>query len=150
MWIIEDDSYAPPEMREVHGHADLDPACTDIVYKILYTNGQAYIGKKAVRAMRKYPPLKGKKRCRRKMKDLPFVNYEGSHEDAEGLTIEAKYILYQCSTRKASTYLEAALLFEYDAILGDEYLNKNISGKFFANDLNGLIYDILYNTRPTS
>ena len=126
--------------EEVNSHEDLEPGCTDIVYIIRYTNGQEYIGKKAVRAIRKKPPLKGKKRCRRIMTNLPFINYEGSHEFKDlNLQVESKKILYQCSTRKATTYLEAALLFHYDAIFNDEYLNKNISGKFFDNDLDGVI-----------
>jgi hypothetical protein len=134
--------------EEVSSHEDLRPECTDIVYIIGYKTGQLYIGKKAVRAIRKKLPLKGKKRCRRIMTNIPFVNYEGSHEfkDLE-LQVESKKILYQCSTRKASTYLEAALLFYFDAIFEDKFLNKNISGKFFDNDLDGVIAEDLLLTK---
>lgn len=125
--------------KEIHGHKDLLPECTDFVYIINYENGQRYIGKKAVRAIRKRPPLKGKKRNRRLLVDLPFVNYEGSCEITIDSKIKSKEILYQCSTRKASTYLEAALLFHHDAIFDPKYLNENIMGKFFDNDLKGLI-----------
>lgn len=123
----------------INGHDDLHPECTDVVYVITYTNHQKYIGKKAVRAMRKYPPLKGYKRCRRKMKDLPFVKYKGSHDLADELEVATKQIIYQCTTRKASTYLEAHLLFHHRAVFDDKYINQNISGKFFGNDLAGLI-----------
>lgn len=124
--------------KEIHSHEDLLPECTDFVYEITYTDGRKYIGKKAVRSIRKKPPLKGKKRARRVLTNLPFVNYEGSHE-VEGLVIKEKEIIYQCSTRKATAYLETALLFHYDAIFDPAYINSNIGGKFFSNDLNGLI-----------
>ena len=47
MWIYKN--------KEVHGHDDLLPECTDFVYMIEYTNGQRYIGKKTVRSKRKKP-----------------------------------------------------------------------------------------------
>ena len=124
---------------QILSHDDLHPDCTDIVYAITYNDNRVYIGKKAVRAMRKYPPLKGKKRCRRKMKNLPFVNYAGSHEQSQLLVPVTKQIIYQCRQRKAATYLEAELLFEHEAIFKDKYLNENISGTFFKNSLDGLI-----------
>lgn len=125
--------------KEVHCHDDLLPGCTDFVYIIRYTNGQKYIGKKCVASIRKKPPLKGKKRCRRLLTKLPFVKYEGSHESASELEISEKEILYQCKTKKAATYLEAALLFHYDAVFDPVYLNENISGTFYDNSLDGLI-----------
>lgn len=131
MWIFNG--------KEINGHNDLIESCTDFVYIITYTNGQSYIGKKAVRSIRKRPPLKGKKRNRRLLINHPFLKYKGSHEDADELTVQLKEILYQCSTRKASTYLEAALLFHYDAIFDPKYLNSSISGKFFSKDLEGLL-----------
>ena len=131
MWIYKN--------KEVHGHDDLLPECTDFVYMIEYTNGQRYIGKKTVRSKRKKPPLKGKKRCRRVLTNLPFINYVGSHETAEDLEIKCKEILYQCCTRKAATYLEVALMIHHDAIFDPNYLNENIINKFFRNDLDGLL-----------
>lgn len=122
----------------VQSHDDLDSDTTDIVYCIIYTTGQRYIGKKAVRSIRKKPPLKGYKRPRRVLTNLPFVNYEGSCEDTEDMTIWSKEILYQCSSRKTATYIETALLFHTGAIFRSDYLNSNIGGKFFDNDLKGL------------
>lgn len=131
MWIYKN--------KEVHCHDDLLPGCTDFVYMIEYTNGQLYIGKKNIQSKRKRPPLKGKKRNRILMIKHPFVNYKGSHEAAEDLEIKCKEILYQCSTKKASTYLEAALLFHHDAIFDPSYLNENISGTFYDSSLDGLL-----------
>ena len=126
--------------KEIVTHDDLNPECTDFVYLITYTNGKMYIGKKAVRSVRKKPPLKGKKRPRRVMTNLKFDTYEGSH-GVIGLVVESKEILYQCSARKTATYIETALLFEHDAIFDDMYVNKNIGGSFFDNDLKGLLED---------
>ncbi len=125
--------------KTVTNHNDLFPSCSDFVYLIKYTNGKKYIGKKTIKSLRKKPPLKGKKRARRVMTELPFVNYKGSYADEFGYEVESKTILYQCSTKKAATYLEAALIFHYDALFDPDYLNRNIVGKFFPNDLDGLI-----------
>jgi hypothetical protein len=123
----------------VDSHDDLHPDCTDFVYVITYANQRQYIGKKAVRAIRRKPPLKGKKRNRRIMTNLPFKNYQGSHEEAKVLVPVSKEILFQCSQRKAATYLEMELLVENEAIFLDKYLNENIGGTFFKNSLDGLL-----------
>lgn len=138
MWTYKD--------VEIHNHTDLLDGCTDFVYIIHYDSGELYIGKKCLRAVRKKKPTKAmlakrKNYSRKEMTDLPFVDYKGSHEGAEDLVITQKKILYQCSTKKAATYLEAALLFHHDAIFDPIYLNKNISGVHFDNSLDGLLED---------
>ncbi len=131
MWVYKN--------KPIATHEDLLPECTDFVYILKYTNGQKYIGKKTIRSKRKKPPLKGKKRCRRIMTNLPFAKYEGSHGKKLGLEIETKEILYQCSTKKAATFIEAALLFSNDALTDSTFINENISGKYFSTDLAGLL-----------
>ena len=136
MWTFRD--------KEIFTHEDLAPDCTDFVYEIWYTNGQKYIGKKTVRSLRRLKPTKKqlairKNYVRKEVTNLPFAKYEGSHGTDLGLEIKEKFILYQCSTKKAATYLESALLFHHDALFDPIYLNENISGKFFDNDLDGLI-----------
>jgi len=128
----------------VVSHNDLLPECTNFVYIITYNDKRQYIGKKTVRAVRRLKPTKKqlairKNYVRKEIVDLPFINYEGSSKLTEGLIIISKEILYQCSTKKAATYLETALLFEHDAILGTDFINENISGTFFNSDLNGLL-----------
>lgn len=138
MWLYEG--------KEVHSHDDLKPECTDFVYLITYKSGKKYIGKKSVRSMRRLKPTKEQLKIRKnykrvEMKNLPFVNYGGSSKEVEGQEIETKEILYQCSTKKAATYIETALLFEHEAIFSEEFLNKNILGSFFDNDLDGLLQE---------
>ena len=135
MWIYKG--------KEINSHADLLPECTDFVYVLTYADGRYYIGKKTVRAIRRLKPTKKqlairKNYVRKEMKDLPFMKYEGSHE-IECDEITKKEIFYQCRTKKAATYLEVAMLFHFDAVFDDCYLNKNISGTFFDNDLDGLL-----------
>jgi len=123
----------------VNSHDDLLDDCTDFVYCIRYDDGRRYIGKKAVRSIRRKPPLKGYKRNRRIMTNLPFVNYQGSHEEAKDLTPVSKKILFQCSQRKCATYLEMELLVENRCIFRESYINENIGGTFFKNSLDGLL-----------
>ncbi len=125
--------------KKVTNHNDLLPSCSSFVYIIKYTNGKKYLGKKVIKSLRKKPPLKGKKRARRIMTELPFNDYKGSYADELDYEVKSKIILYQCSTQKAATYLEAALIFHYDALFDPNYLNRNIIGKFFPNDLDGLL-----------
>ena len=130
--------------KTISSHADLLPTCTDVVYQLTYESGKKYIGKKAVRSMRRLKPTKAQLKIRKnykrvEMKDLPFMKYEGSSLETVDEIVSSKEILYQCSTRKAATYVECAMLFGENAIFEDEYLNKNISGTFYDNDLDGLL-----------
>ena len=130
--------------KEIRSHKDLNPECTNFVYLLEFTDNTKYIGKKTVRSIRRIKPTKAqlairKNYVRKELKDPPFLDYEGSSKENKGKELKSKTILYQCSTKKAATYIETALLFEYNAIFSEEYTNKNILGKFFDNDLEGLL-----------
>ena len=130
--------------KEVNCHADLLPECTDFVYQLTYESGKKYIGKKTIKSIRKLKPTKKqlairKNYSRKELVELPFAKYTGSSRETFGQILVSKEILYQCSTKKAATYIEAAMLFNEHAIFGGEYLNKSISGAFFDNDLDGLL-----------
>ena len=128
----------------IASHSDLPENVTDFVYLITFTSGHKYIGKKTVRAMRRLPPKKAqlalrKNFVRRELVNVPFLKYQGSTEHALGLEVASRTILYLCSTKKSATYLETALLFRTDAVLRNDYVNRNISGRFFADDLDGIV-----------
>lgn len=130
--------------KPVSSHDDLLPDCTDIVYCIYYESGKRYVGKKTVRSLRRLKPTKKQLAIRKnykrvEQKNSPFVDYVGSSKETVDEVVKRKEILYQCSTKKAATYIEAAILFNENAIFTDEYLNKNISGRFFDCDLDGLL-----------
>ena len=136
MWIYKNE--------KVSSHEDLFPECTDIVYCLTYKSGKKYVGKRAVRSMRRLKPTKEQLKIRKnfkrvEQKDIPFKDYEGSSKETEGEEVASKEILFQCSTKKAATYIEAAILFGEHSIFEETYLNKNILGKFFDNDLDGLL-----------
>ena len=135
-WIYNDE--------EIESHDDLHPDCTDFVYEITYTDGTKYIGKKTCRSIRRLKPTKKqlairKNYVRKELKNLPFIDYCGSSEETKGKEITCKEILYQCSTKKTASYLEVHLLFINNVLFTDEYLNKNISGTYWDNSLEGLI-----------
>ena len=71
--------------------------------------------------------------------DKPFTKYEGSSEENEGKTLEHKEILYQSSNKKTASYIETALLFTNEVLFTEEYNNKNISGTYYDNSLDGLL-----------
>jgi hypothetical protein len=130
--------------QEIKSHEDLHPDCSDIVYVIHYVNGKKYIGKKNVRSTRRLKPTKAqlairKNYVRKEFVNIPFVDYEGSMDKKDCPEIKSKEVLYQCKAKRTATYIETALLFEYDAIFNEEYLNKNIAGTHFDNALDGLL-----------
>ena len=128
----------------IESHKDLHKKCSDIVYELKFSDETKYIGKRVVRSMRRLKPTKKQLAIRKnykriEFKDIPFKDYEGSSSENEGKTLVSKEILYQCSTKKTATYIEAALLFDLGVLFTDEYNNKNISGTFFDTSLDGLI-----------
>jgi hypothetical protein len=130
--------------KKINTHLDLFPECTDFVYCLYYESGKRYIGKKCVRSMRRLKPTKKQLEIRKnykriELKELPFTNYIGSSKETENEIVTHKEILFQCSGKKTATYVEAAILFEEGALFSDIYLNKNISGVFFDNSLDGLL-----------
>lgn len=125
----------------IRSHDDLHPDCWAFVYILEFENDLFYIGKKNVRTKAKLPPLKGKARVRRVEKPMKFLNYTGSSKSIDGHVLVKKEILYQCSSVKTATYIEAALLFEHDAIFSDKFLNENILGTFYSKDIQGILYD---------
>ena len=102
-------------------------------------NGKRYIGKKFFWSARKLPPLKGKKRSRRKRVESNWRDYYGSSEAVqtlieEGATFERE-ILRLCQTKGECSYYEAKLQFEHDVLLNDMYYNEFIGCKIHAKHI---------------
>lgn len=119
---------------------ELSPEIRGFVYIIYFTNGQKYIGSKVVRSDRRIKPLKSMRSnaVRRVTRESKWREYEGSSKLTEGLTIKTKVITHLCTDKRSMTYLEQKELFAVDAAVNDEFVNKNIGGKFFSNCLDGL------------
>jgi intein/homing endonuclease len=118
------------------------------VYKIYYTNGTQYIGKKLVRSERKAKPLKGMRKNARRVieRETEWREYEGSSEETKGLEIHSKVILHLCTSKRTMTYLEEKELFNVDAPSNPSFRNKTIGKRYFDNCLDGL-YEGDINTR---
>ena len=111
------------------------------VYRIDYTDGTFYYGKKNFYTEVKTPLGKKElanqtdarlKKYKRIKRETNWRKYEGSN-DATGHTISKKTILKCYSTARCLTYAEAELLFKRDVLFDDKCLNSNILGKFFGN-----------------
>jgi len=114
------------------------------VYEVTHKpSGKKYIGKKVFFHNYKLPPLKGRKRKRRRVRESDWKTYVGSSKIMKQLLTESKvglqefdrHILKVCSTKKQLSYYEAKLLFEKDVLNSSVYVNDNILGKFFLKDL---------------
>ncbi len=130
--------------KDILSHEDLFEETTNFVYELKFSDGTKYIGKKTVRSIRRIKPTLAMKAIRKnyvrkELKDIPFAKYEGSSKENEDKTLISKEILYQCSNKKTSSYIEMALLVTEDALFTDKYNNKNISGTYFMDSLDGLL-----------
>ena len=117
--------------------------CYGFVYIVTNTiTGQKYIGKKIFWNTITRPPLKGKKRKRKVKKESNWKKYYGSSEYIKedvkelGEDVFTREILFLCTTKGESTYLETYLLFKENVLYSrlpngeKEYYNGSISGKF--------------------
>lgn len=115
------------------------------VYMMTYIKtGQKYIGKKSVvmnvtRNQGKY--LNGKPKKVKKIKQSNWRTYYSSHQflkqvyKTEGADVIKREILCFCYTKKELTYREIEYQMKYDVLNDDNFLNDNISGRFFLRDV---------------
>lgn len=95
--------------------------------------GMKYIGKKYTSKTVKRPPLKGKIRKRKVTSNSDWKTYWSSSErlleDVSKLGEEnfTREILYFCTTKAMSTYVEAKLQFENGVLESDEWYNGIIN-----------------------
>ena len=138
MWTYKD--------KDILSHNDLPEGTMEIVYLITYDDGKKYLGKKTVRSNRRVPPTKAQLAIRKnykriELKDIPFDKYKGSSKLTVKMKVVSKEIIYCCSSKRTSSYIETRELMSRRAIEGDEYVNANITGKYFDNCLDGLIHE---------
>ena len=95
-----------------------------------------YIGKKAFFSKVTKPPLKGKKRKRRSLKESDWKTYCGSSEPVKELVEENgldhfdREILYLCKSKGELNYMELREQVIRDVLLKpDEYHNAFVGGK---------------------
>ena len=98
-----------------------------------------YIGKKSIYAVRRRK-VAGKKNRRVTTRESDWKSYAGSSEELKEMikndTVPEnwrKEILYFCETKTQMSYYETKEQFLRDVLMSNEYLNKNILGKFYSD-----------------
>lgn len=121
-WIYKDESFTEIPF-EKYG----------FIYRIEYSDGTRYIGKKSFFNLVTLPPLKNTKTKRHVIKESNWKKYSGSCKKAKDKTIVKKEILELCNSKRHLTYAEESWLFLCDVLYFDSYLNSNIGGRHFDN-----------------
>ena len=107
--------------------------------------GMKYVGKKCFVSKVTKPPLKGKKRKRRSLKESDWKKYCGSSETVKTLVEEngldhfKREILYLCKTKGELNYMELREQVIRDVLLKpNEYHNAFVGGKIHRAHLKPL------------
>jgi hypothetical protein len=121
---------------------DMPKDSVGFIYLVTHINtGKKYVGRKILKVNRKLPPLKGKKRARRVVKESDWKSYYGSNENIRQMIKEGKNsefkreILKFAFSKKELSYLETKELFKRNVLERDDYFNDNILGKFYRKDI---------------
>jgi len=127
--------------KEINTIEDMPEGSFGFIYEVTHNTGKKYLGKKVLQFNRTLPPLKGKKRKRKVVKESDWKTYYGSHTDIKQLIKEGKEleftreILKFVKSKKLLTYYENKALFTKGVIEpGSVYINDNIEGRYFKKD----------------
>lgn len=107
-------------------------------------NSKKYIGKKFFYSKVSKPPLKGKTRRRRSVKESDWKTYYGSNKEleadvaAEGKENFTREIVKLCASKGECAYWEAKLQFENNVLLEDTWYNEWIMVKTHRKHIRGL------------
>ena len=104
-------------------------------YRVDYTDGSCYFGKKNFTQRLTLPPLKGKLRKRKIIKESNWRKYKGSSDWGKFKCVQKKTILKLFETKGALTYGEVELLVRERVLFRADCLNNNISGKFYPKNI---------------
>ena len=104
-------------------------------YRIDYTDGTVYFGKKNFTTTRRINPLKGYKRKRTVVKESNWRSYTGSSEWGKPRVVKRKTILNLFESKGALTFGEVELLCRERVLFRVDCLNNNISGKFYPTNV---------------
>jgi len=110
--------------------------------------GRQYIGKKnffhttnkklGKKELAEIPVTRGKRPTKKQVvKESDWKTYYGSATEIKSLPKDemTRYVLKLCKNKKELTYWETKMLFQYNVLEDDRYINDNILGKFFRKDL---------------
>jgi hypothetical protein len=110
--------------------------------------GRQYIGKKnffhttnkklGKKELAEIPVTRGKRPTKKQIiKESDWKTYYGSATEIKSLPKDEmiRYVLKLCKNKKELTYWETKMLFQYNVLEDDHYINDNILGKFYRKDL---------------
>lgn len=128
--------------KTIESLEDVPKDAIGFIYEITHNpTNKRYIGKKILHHNKKLPPLKGKKRARRVIKESDWKTYYGSNDEIKSMIKEGKQseftrkILIFATSKKQLSYLEAKEQFKRDVLERDDYFNTNILGRFYSKDV---------------
>lgn len=127
--------------KTIESLEDVPEDAIGFIYEITHNpTNKRYIGKKILHHNKKLPPLKGKKRARRVIKESDWKTYYGSNDEIKSMIKEGKSdeftrkILIFATSKKQLSYLEAKEQFKREVLESDDYFNTNILGRFYSKD----------------
>lgn len=132
MWLYEGREFTSEDIGDSAG----------FVYEITdLSNGKKYIGKKNFWQKRMLPPLKGKKRRRKKITESNWKEYYGSSDLVNTLLEEKgpenfkREILKTCKTKGDMSYWELKYQVDFEVLFKEEYYNEFIGAKIHSKHL---------------
>ena len=116
------------------------------IYRITYSNGTMYIGKKSVKSYIKKPLTKkelalvtDKRMKKYKMieKESNWRTYNGSckSEAIKKLDIVSKEIIHICNTKLDLSYWETFYLMGVNVLFDEKYHNSNVGGLYYCGKI---------------
>ena len=115
------------------------------VYIITHlSDNKKYIGKKLFSSKRTLPPLKGKKRKRKVVKESDWMSYYGSSDEVKELVEQSgekafkREILHLCGSKGAMSYLEMYEQVQRNVLMDDDYYNGIIQCKIHRSHVKDL------------
>ena len=135
MWLLGTTEFTSEMIGEYVGFVYI---ITDL------TNNKMYVGKKLFSSKRTLPPLKGKTRKRKVIKESDWMSYYGSSEELMTLVENngpesfKREILHLCHSRGEMSYLEAKEQFDREVLLSDDYYNGIINCKIHKSHVKRL------------
>ena len=135
MWLLGTTEFTSEMIGEYVGFVYI---ITDL------TSSKMYVGKKLFSSKRTLPPLKGKTRKRKVIKESDWMSYYGSSEELmtivenNGPESFKREILHLCHSRGEMSYLEAKEQFDREVLLSDDYYNGIINCKIHKSHVKRL------------
>ncbi len=143
-WVYKGDLFESDDIGEYQA----------FVYRITNrSNGHFYIGKKFFWKTITRPPLKGKKRKRKEIKESDWKTYHGSSNalllDIEEFGHDAfeREIIYLCTTKAEAAYMELWYQMKENVLFRNDSYNGIISVRIGANAVKAVKDQILNETK---